>query len=708
MGNYEILKRIPLVRLLIPFIAGIFIQHSINAPNSLLVPVCVLFLISLITGWFYFRAHLIFRFCWVYGVILTGFILVCSMCLTQRTLQVSSFIDHDGNGDIIVARIIESPTERDQWKRAVIEPFAVLEDGYLIKTKGKAIAWFEKDDSSTILSVGDQIIIPNKFVEIRNYGNPFEFDYRRFLRIQGIFGETYISKDEWIVFRQNERRTIISLAGRLREKLLSVLRQNGLDGREYAVAGALILGNRTDLDRDTKHIYATAGAMHILAVSGLHVGILYLVVNWVLGLLNGLRHHCYFRAVIVILVIWFYAILTGLSPSVTRSAIMFSFVSAAVILKGTPNILNTLASSAFIQLMINPLELYKVGFQLSYIAVTGIAIYYPFIYSSVKFNNPALSKVWALISVSLSAQILVFPLGIYYFNQFPNFFLLTSIIVVPLAMLILSTGLVLFIFSVIPGLAVYPAWLLKAELKLLNNTTEIISGLPFSYTSDLTIGIIQLIIIYGIIISLLQFIKFKKAYLLNLSLVFVITGLLVRADSKLNNTDRQMFIAYNTGNYSLFSFISGNSNFILSGRDSDTLKEEVPYAASGAALYMNTNLVKIVSFQDLFDDNLKLVPEYIVSRGGFVYFNGYRIFFAGKDLVVTHEVAEPVPVDLIVISGRFDFSITELLRMISPGQLVFDPSVPYYLKNEMIYHCDISNIKYHDVRSSGAFIHLIK
>ncbi len=708
MGDYEGLKRIPLVRLLLPFITGISIQYNFNAPYYLLIPVGVLLLISLSIIWIYFRSHLAFRFCWVYGVILTGFILVCSMCLTQRAIQVSSFINHAGKGDLIAARIAETPTERNQWYRAVIEPLAFFEDGHMIKTRGKAIAWFEKDDYSSRLAVGDQIVIPNNFIEIRNYGNPFEFNYRGFLRIQGIFGETYISQDQWFIYGQNEKQTVMSVAGRLREKLLNILRQNGLDGREYAVAGALILGNRTDLDRDTKHMYAASGAMHILAVSGLHVGILYLVVNWLLGFIGILRNHSCYRAAIVIFVIWCYAILTGLSPSVTRSAIMFSFVSAAVIIKGTPNILNTLASSAFIQLMINPLELYKVGFQLSYVAVTGIARYYQFIYSALKFSNPVLRKLWALISVSLSAQILVFPLGIYYFNHFPNYFLLTSIIAVPLAMIILSSGLVLFTFSLIPGLAIYPAWFLKATLKLLNNTTEIISGLPFSYTSDLTIGIAQLIIIYGIIISVLQFLKLKKAYLLKISLILAITGLLVRADSKLSKADRQMFIVYNTGNYSLFSFISGNNNFIMTGRDSDTGKDEVPYAASGAALYLQTTFTETVSFQELFDDEPVLLPGYLVSRGGFVDFSGYRIFFAGKDTILPYEVIDPVPVDLIVVSGRLNTCITELFRIIMPGHVVFDPSVPHYLKNELIYHCEISNINYHDVRSSGAFVHSIK
>jgi len=425
MGFYEELQRMPVFRLLMPFVIGIILQYNIRTPfPALAVSGSIIFLLLCFLRIFD-HVFISFNYRSLYGLALNCFILIYSMCITDRKINAPTFMDHAGRSGLMVARAVEPPVEKERRYRVLLEPLWFLDGDSVRKTSGRALGWFEKDSSAGSITTGDILVIPNRFSMIRKYGNPFEFDYRRYMNVNGVYGETYLSHGQWYLTGKSKNTNLLVYAGRLREYLLKALERNGVSGKEFAVAAALILGYRSELDRETRDTFASTGAMHILAVSGLHAGILYILLHWMLGQLFRIRRDSPVRAVIIISTIWFYALLTGLSPSVTRSATMFSFVAVAGTLRRQTSIFNTLASSAFVHLFFNPWSLFMVGFQLSYIAVAGIVYFQPVISSLLKFRNNLLRKIWTLSTVSVSAQLLVFPLGIYYFNQFPNLFLAT-------------------------------------------------------------------------------------------------------------------------------------------------------------------------------------------------------------------------------------------------------------------------------------------
>jgi competence protein ComEC len=697
----EELKRMPMLRLLLPLILGIIIQDKMQFSLSSTILAGGLLFILLFLSWVFDRISGNYNYRWIYGLLLNCFLLLLSLILMGSKAHKSSFMDHSFRGGYYLARVSEIPQEREKRFRVMVEPFVLFVNNSTISTSGKALVWLEKDSHAGGLKPGDRLVIPNSFNELANQGNPYEFDYRRFLMLQGVCGESYLSGDLWFLAETNAGKSIHGMSGELREKLLGVLEKYKISGKEYSVAGALLLGNRSGLDSDIRHSYAVSGAMHILAVSGLHVGILYLFLTWILRFLRHGRYTLPLRLIITLLVIWMYASVTGLSPSVTRAATMFSFVAMGRFIGRRASIYNTLASSAMIHLLANPYLLYMVGFQLSYIAVAGIAYFQPLFCSVARFRNPAAAKLWSLTTVSFSAQLAIFPLILYYFNQFPNYFLVTNIFAIPLAMIILYSGLLLFTFSVIPVMSSVFAVILNLALISLNFLTEWISTLPFSYVSDIVISMPVLIILYGIILLISSFAKMRKPVFLIFAMLLAVTGLTLGAGNKIKTAGQKVFIIYNSGGYPLYNFISGRDNIIISGTDEEIRSGTVPYAAINPSMNLKTRNPNMVSTGEFFnhrrDDDFCFMQKY----GRFVDFAGYSILFApGYEHVCT---VKPDYIDLVVFSAG-STPLPEILKSVVPELVVFDSSVPYSSRMEMTSYCIEKGIKFHDVRVSGALI----
>ncbi|NNE54598.1 MAG: ComEC/Rec2 family competence protein, partial [Flavobacteriales bacterium] len=277
------------------------------------------------------------------------------------------------------------------------------------------------------------------------------------------------------------------------------------------VVAALTLGDKSQLDKDTRNAFAMAGAMHVLAVSGLHVGILFMVIQKLLKPLSRLKNGSWFKTVILIATLWFYATLTGLSPSVLRTSTMFTFIALASHGGRQSNIYNTLAASAFLLLAIDPHLLFNVGFQLSYCAVIGIIWLQPVIYRVWFIKHKVGNWLWQLTSVSLAAQIATFPLGIFYFEQFPNLFLLTNILVIPAATALLICGLGFYASCWIPEVNQLVAWVVDKIAAGMNGGVCWVESIPFSSTQDLYISLGQMALIYAVIISLFLWFEHKKS-----------------------------------------------------------------------------------------------------------------------------------------------------------------------------------------------------
>jgi competence protein ComEC len=318
----------------------------------------------------------------------------------------------------------------------------------------------------------------------------------------------------WQVIERDKLFVVDKWAIQCREALLKLFRDIGFKGRELGVLSALTIGYKIDLDQETLQAYSASGATHILAVSGMHVGLIYVVLTWVFSFLQRVRFGNVIKAVLLILMVWYYAFLTGLSPSVLRASVMITFLGLGQIAQQKLNVYNSLAIAAFVLLLINPVDLMDVGFQLSFLAVLGIVSLYPVINNWVA-SNIVVNQIWSLVAVSISAQLATFPLSLYYFHQFPNYFLLSNLVVVPLATLVIYGSIVLLVLSGFKLLLAPFGIVLYYMVWFLNEIVLWIERLPFSTWSNINLNVYQTLAWYVVtLFVILYFMRKKAAYLI--------------------------------------------------------------------------------------------------------------------------------------------------------------------------------------------------
>jgi competence protein ComEC len=446
---------IPLVRLVAPLLLGIiaWLVAGFLFPPELFFAVYA----SGLLLWFglrhLFLANMARR--WVFGAIIHALLFVAGYHHAQNHYQVvrpdhfSHWHEQDG---VLLLRVTEPVSEKANSYQVIGKVERIIAGSARHKVRGKLMVYLQKDSLASSVRYGDLLLLENQFQEVRPPQNPGEFNYRGFLARSNIYHQTYRRSGQWHPTGENRGNRVVASALQMREAALHNLEANHLSGREFAVVSALLLGFREYLDEDLQREFAGAGAMHILCVSGLHVGIIFLVLKTIFGFLARVRYGIFLRTFLIIALIWFYAAITGFSPSVMRASTMFSFVALGQSFRRSTNIYNTLAGSALVLVLIDPYIISRIGFQLSYLAVISIVTLQPWLYKKLYFKNYLLDKAWAIITVSIAAQLATGPLALFYFNQFPNYFLLTNLVVIPLASFIIYSALLTLFLTPVPWL----------------------------------------------------------------------------------------------------------------------------------------------------------------------------------------------------------------------------------------------------------------
>ena len=431
------------------------------------------------------------------------------------------------------------------------------------KTIGKSLIYLEKTEQAKQLNYGDVLLIKGKFNPIKNNGNPEAFNYKDYLYKTHVYHQTYLKQNQWIKVG-NEANTIFNFTYSIRNYFSSLIEQSDLASKNKDVLKALLLGQKEDLDRDTLRTYSSAGAMHVLAVSGLHVGIIMLILMFVFKPLKKLKFGKNSYVILIVFCLWFYAFLTGLSPSVLRSALMFSFVVIGKEMQRETSIYQSILVSAFILLIINPLVIFKVGFQLSYLAVLGIVYLQPKIYNLVYIKSRFFDYLWKISSVSIAAQIATFPLGLFYFHQFPNYFFISNLVVIPLAGLILGFGLAYFALFSVPIINTVVLKILDYLLTFLNFCVEKVESMPYSILWGISITWYETFLIYIIVILFVFAFTKRQSKLMLMSMVFSILMLNLFLYNSYKYSHQNQLIVYNVKNEIAFDIFYGKENYFIS------------------------------------------------------------------------------------------------------------------------------------------------
>ncbi|GET27926.1 hypothetical protein SD074_01280 [Prolixibacter sp. SD074] len=391
----------------------------------------------------------------------------------------------------------------------------------------------------------------------------------------GIAYRLYLSTEDYFVTTAKIRLNLRQKALVIRNHLQNVFVRYGFSGNEMSILSALVLGDRENIDPEIKEEFTNSGAIHILAVSGLHVGIIYFVFSFLLRFLKTYRKGRFARLFILLTVIWGYAFITGLSPSVLRAATMFSFIAIGENINRQNNVYNTLAASAFLLLLFNPMLLFEVGFQLSYAAVLSIVFFQPLIYHTIYIRSWWPDKLWGLLTVSLAAQIGVSPLSIFYFHQFPVYFWLTNLFAIPLTTLIIYAAFLLLSLSFIPVIGKVIALLLHIVVKALLYAVSTVNMLPGSIISNISFPPQMLVTSILVIIFLTLFITVKQKIYLQLTLLSLIILSGITTFEKYQLLTRREIVFFNIPRKTLIATIHGKSIVWISSEDSITTKKKM-------------------------------------------------------------------------------------------------------------------------------------
>jgi competence protein ComEC len=516
------LNQNPFVRIIIPFIAGIFLGQRFDfIPGFAIICFSLLAVSSLFV--FFSNRFETYSTRWISGLLFTSFFLTFGMFYSGYRFNenISQREIPTGENLTLVVRISDDVEIRANSVKTIVKCESIITDTALIACGGKMLCYFHKDTLSEKLRYGDRLIVNASLQYPQSAMNPYAFNYRKYLAQQGIYHTTWIGKEKMKILERDKGNPFIAFSLKLRNRILDILKTQLGDNDEYKVAAAIIAGYRTALDADLRATFANSGAMHVMCVSGLHVGIIYLILGFLLKFLSDkIVWQRIIKVIIILAFIWLYALLTGFSASVLRASTMFSFVAGGMLFQRKVPIYNSLAASALLLLLFNPVFIFQPGFQLSYLAVIGIVSLFPLIRKLIPAKGKIATKLSDLVAVSVAAQIATSPISLYYFNQFPNYFILTNIIVVPLAGLIIYTAIPALLLNAVPLAGELLSKLLALEMKIMNGSVNFIDKLPGSVSQHVFISFLQMILLYAMIILLYHGI-------LNRSKVFIRTSALL-------------------------------------------------------------------------------------------------------------------------------------------------------------------------------------
>lgn len=689
-------KKAPFIRLLLPLIAGIVLQWYLQFSLPFIVTTFLFFSVSYLL---FLVLPIAFRFKIqaVQGLVIQLLIAALGAWLTwQQDVrhQDKWYGNYYKSGSYLVVRIDEPLIEKNKSFKADGYVETVVQDGKAIAATGKLLLYFSKDSIKTDLKYGDRIIIHKDLQSVKNSGNPGAFNYQRYAAFQGIFHNVFLQKKDWVVLNESSKSRFKQFIFSARAYVLGVLQKTIRTGKdELGIAEALLIGYTNDLDKDLVQAYSNTGVVHIIAISGMHLALIYVLLVWLFAKILGINKSKWLQLVLILACLWMFSILTGASPSVLRAAVMFSFIAVGKNFYKQASIYNSLAASAFVLLCYNPYYLWAVGFQLSYLAVLSIVIFQKPIYNCIYIKNKWLDKAWQLMAVSISAQLLTFPVCIYYFHQFPNLFLISNMIAVPLSGLILYAEIVLVAFSWIPFIGTYAGKLVAALVGLMNKIILWINELSFAVWDKIPATVLSTWLLYSVVAGFGAWLILKQKKYFKMAVVTLLAFVMQNFYNNWQTSKQQKLIVYNVPRYKAIDFINGNQYQFVG--DSILLQD---------GLLQNFHLKpgRISQQLDTRSDSLTGV----FKQGMFYQFNNKKILMV--DTALNFTPADPkIHLDLIIISKNPKILIALLAKTFNCKLFVFDASNPAWKIEKWKQECRALNLNYYSIPETGAFTYNI-
>lgn len=545
-------------------------------------------------------------------------------------------------------------------------------------TRGKVLLLVAKEDQKTPLEIDDKMLVYSSIQAVDDPLNPYQFDYKAYLKNQEIYGEVKIEETD-ILYYQHSTSSLQGWASKARNYIINKLEKTSLHASERSIIQALLLGDRKDVDKELYADYAAAGAVHILAVSGLHVGVLYFLLSGLLTPLKRIRYGKYAQPIFVVILLWGFAFITGLSPSVTRAVTMFSFFGLAQLLHKRTSTVNTLALSFLLLLLIKPLWLFHVGFQLSYLAVFFIVWTVPLLSKMYSPTTTVGGRLWDIVYVSLAAQLGVFPLSLYYFHQFPGLFLASNLLILPLLGLLLGSGvfiLLLLALDLLPDIIL--EWYGTA-ISLLNETIQFIAGQDTFLIKDISFTVASVFVSYFIIIATIRLLKKRSANRILWLLGSVLLFVCVSGFEKIRDTSNELLIFHKTKETLIAEKSGANISLVLS----DTLSHaHNTYPLQSYLLNSGSTLL----------EKKKLPSYFTFGQQSFIVIDSTGVF------------PQHIKAASVLLTQSPKIHLEKVIDSLQPSLIIADGSNYRSYVERWKHTCVTKKIPFHDTGEKGAFV----
>jgi len=656
--------------------AGIIIAHFY--PNTLYFYLAISCYISLLIIGFISKDHL---FQTTYFGIVTY---TCFFFLGAVTYQINlpEFQKHDycqsdsiGLKENILQLKVKEVLKSDTYNSKYIAEIIAVNNNYF---NGKILLNIKRDSFEKILNIDDLLLISSKIKKIYSPLNPHQFDYSMYMKSLGIHNQIHSSYQSFLN-QSKGKLTLRGQASKIRNHFIKKLKESALTPNEIAIVQALILGKKKDINKQLYSDYAAAGAIHILAVSGLHVGIIYFILIALLRPLKRLLKYELIIAIIIVISLWGFAFLTGLSPSVIRAVTMFSFFAFAKAINRETNTINTLFLSYFTLLIINPLWLFHIGFQLSYLAVLSILCLLPLFNKVYCPKNYFARKIWDILTVTLAAQTGVFPLSIYYFHQFPGLFFMTNLIILPFLGVLLGGGIILIILSIFN---ILPDWFSLSYnflIKFMNSCIHVIANQKLFLFQNITFSLYKVFASYLLIISIILFWNYQNRkntlfFVVGLSILFSVSIF-----DNYSNSKNELIVFHKNKQ----SIIGNKNNSVLNLYTSDsTLNMGNSYPIKAYKVAKGITGYSEIKSPYIFKYNEKLI---LVLDSLGIYPDSYKI-------------------DIVLLTYSPKINLNRMLEGLQPKMIIADGSNYKSYVKRWKKSCAKKNIAFHFTGTDGAYI----
>jgi competence protein ComEC len=658
---------VPFVVLIVPFLVGVSLALTVNlsAYHFLLLGSLAGLLITFIMLNVFYGRLALYKKPWLGGILMHILLLLAGACLTVHNDSRNAddyFVLHFA--DALLIKVGDEPQLKSGFLRFTADVISSNYKGKQHQASGKLLVTIFVGNSQTpLVGYGDELLIPAKYTSIDPQFNPAEFNYKQYLAHQNIYKQAFVDEHQLIVFKQDAGNPIVAYALKLRRRLVEQFRQYMHNPQAVSVASTLILGYKAELDGQVLSAYSETGTIHVLSVSGAHVAIIFWIVNLLFGFLDGYRHGKTIKAIIVIGIIWWYALLTGLSPAVCRAAVMISFVIIGKTYYQRINTLNVLAASAMLLLLIDPFLLTDAGFQLSYLAVAGLIVFQPIVYGWLDIENKWLDKIWLLCSASIAAQAITFPLSAYYFHQFPVYFLVSNLFILLPSFIIMCAGMV-FLLTAQPGIPVitpFVAGVLEQTILFMNKGLQLMTHAPYALMDRIWINYWGCLLLFAVVILLFYTLYYRRCAGLTAMLICLLLLSVSWSNRRIDSIRTSEMTFFNVKKHTAMLFRQGHSAVLLT--DMADTDKAYRYSIKPCLDSDQVTQLRLVSI----DSNV--TTRFMIKRGGLIRFLNKNILIVNKRWI-NYAALPGLHTDYLLVTDNPRINMDSLNAHIDYGVLI--------------------------------------